>query len=99
MGQNSFCDLCRKDVPTQDALTPVKIGDADVADACLNCASALKTGLEQKKTAANTALLEAQAKANLTAPAPAPGQPAAPEQPAPQEQTPPANGDTPNANA
>lgn len=49
MGQEVFCDLCGKVVPTQDALQEIKIGDEVVAEACVSCRGNIRANINARK--------------------------------------------------
>ena len=50
MGRTIFCDMCGTGVPIETNLQPVLIGDQQVAEVCFNCASSLKTAINNKRT-------------------------------------------------
>jgi len=67
MGQELYCDFCRKTVPVADALTPILVGDQKAGDACLNCSSNIKTQLNRMIGEAAAAIQQAQVKAQAQA--------------------------------
>ena len=89
MGQNVFCDLCHKTLPNVEALQPLKFGDVTVAELCLTCSSAIKTGIQQKLAEARAAFTAAiQTPAPPAPPGPiAPADSQAPPEVPPQAQT------------
>lgn len=80
MGQEFFCDLCHKSLPNADALQPILFGTDKIADLCLTCSSALKTGIQKKLAEAQAAFSAAvqQPEAPLPEQPPAPAPPPAP---------------------
>jgi len=50
MGRTIFCDMCGMGVPIETNLQQVMIGDQAVAEVCFNCASSLKTAINNKRT-------------------------------------------------
>ena len=85
MGQEFFCDLCRKSLPAVESLNPVSIGDKKIADVCLTCSSAIGTGISKQIAEAAAAMQAALNQPEVAAPA-APG----PEVPPPAPLPPPA---------
>ena len=91
MGHKYDCDLCHKTLPNADALQALKFGEDQIAELCLTCSSAIKTGIQKKLAEAQAAFNaavqtpaepagEPEAKSSFEPVAPAPP-PAAPEEP------------------
>jgi len=69
MGQNYFCDLCRKSLPTANSLTPVSIGTDKVAEMCITCSSSLRTGIKKQLAEAQASFSAAFGQINQQMPA------------------------------
>lgn len=84
MGQEFYCDLCRKPLPTAESLQAIMIGEKKVADVCLTCGSAIGSGISKQIAEAAAAMKAALNQPNGPGPI-APTVPTPPEVP-PQAQ-------------
>lgn len=64
MGNNPFCDFCRKPTRVETALQDVLVGDEKVGEACLTCASSVKTNLGKVISDAAMVMEKAQHETN-----------------------------------
>ena len=69
MGNEPFCDFCRKNTRVETALQAVKVGEKLVGEACLTCASSIKTNLSKVISDAATQMEKAAAALPAAAPA------------------------------
>ena len=61
MGEGYWCDLCGLGLPTPNAQQKIKIGEEEIAAACINCATNIKTTMKQHKVATDQKKRQAQA--------------------------------------
>lgn len=64
MARKYECDFCGASIAVESAITPIKVGDKVVGEACFNCAANWETGINTAKmeNARARAAQEAKAK-------------------------------------